>query len=376
MSILGDTEKFILILSQRDISHNKAGGAEMYLHNALKVLASEVNVVHIGMLCGSHTSSTEIIDGVMYMRKGRNLVITTLEGIAFYFKHRKQIIAVIDHSNTHQFFSFLWARKKRIFFIHQLAVEIWDYFLGKYLGKILRSFEEILIRLSKGDTITVSESTKKDLVSRGFTNVVICPEGNLPKNLVIPSCEKEGYLIYFGRVTEYKRVEYAIRLSHEVGKKLYILGRGSIKYNDKLKSLISELNADVEVLGYISKEVKDEIIKKAELLVMPSIREGWGLVITESANLGTPSIVFPVNGVIEAVNYGEAGFLTKGLTCQDMIDRYKEITPEQYSKMRLQAFEYSLKFTWDATAISFRDNVKRILENRGVLYSSILKLTE
>jgi glycosyltransferase involved in cell wall biosynthesis len=101
------------------------------------------------------------------------------------------------------------------------------------------------------------------------------------------------------------------------------------------------------------------------MLVLPSIREGWGLVITESANLGTPSLVYDVSGVVDAVKKGEAGFIADQINYLSLVEKIKNMTPESYAEIRENAFNYSLEFTWEQTANQFSDTVNGIIENRS-----------
>ena len=74
--------------------------------------------------------------------------------------------------------------------------------------------------LSRGTTITVSNSTKKDLLERHFKDVYICPEGNYIRYesyLIM----KKDYFIYVGRLVPYKRVEDAILMAHHLKEIVY-----------------------------------------------------------------------------------------------------------------------------------------------------------
>lgn len=355
---------FILVLSQRDINHPKAGGAEKYLHNALLDLAKEHKVVHFAARFEG-CEPYEVIDNIHYIRDGGNLLSVITKGMSFYRKHKKQVSLLIDHSNTHQFFTFLWARKKRVFFIHQMAIECWQYYYGKK-GNLFRWFEEVLIRLSRGTTITVSPSTKQDLIERGFRDVYVCAEGNdiildqLPEEDI-----KEDYLTYVGRLVPYKRVEDVIMLSKILQMPVKIVGRGQEAYTNKLKRLATKYKVDCEFTGFVSKEEKIDIVTKAKYNVLPSIREGWGLVITEAANLGTPSIVYNVNGVVDAVNQGRAGFIASQQNFHSLENIVRKTTDEEYNYIRAKAFEYSLEFTWEETSRQFHEAVNTILEKRS-----------
>ena len=69
--------------------------------------------------------------------------------------------------------------------------------------------------------------------------------------------------------------------------------------------------------------------------------------------------------MIEAVNYGKAGFLAKDTSWHSLVDAYNKITDKDYEKIRVAAFEYSKKFTWDKTAKEFEKIIKKILEKEG-----------
>nr|MDA3847019.1 glycosyltransferase [Vallitaleaceae bacterium] len=266
---------------------------------------------------------------------------------------------------SHQFFTFMWAKKKRIFFTHQLTLDIWQYYYG-WGGKLLSVLEEVLLRLSRGTAITVSPSTEKDLLARGFKEVYVCQEGNEIILTQLPAIAiKDEYLLYVGRLLPYKRVEDVIMLAKALDRHVKVMGRGPAKYINKLIELVKENHVDCEFTGYVSKEDKIEIMKKAYMLVLPSIREGWGLVITESANLGTPSLVYNVSVVVDAVKNGEAGFIADQINYLSLVQKIKNMTPESYAEIRENAFNYSLEFTWEQTANQFSDTVNGIIENRS-----------
>ena len=88
----------------------------------------------------------------------------------YYKKNRKNIDFVVDQCNTHRFFTPFWVkRKKENFYIHQLTREIWDINLNPPISTIGKLMETPLLWIYRKDyTITVSNSTKKDLLEIGF----------------------------------------------------------------------------------------------------------------------------------------------------------------------------------------------------------------
>jgi len=67
----------------------------------------------------------------------------------------------------------------------------------------------------------------------------------------------------------------------------------------------------VEAPGFVPTEVVEETLARALCLVLPSAREGYGLVVVEAAAVGTPSIVVrgEDNAATELVEDGVNGFV-------------------------------------------------------------------
>lgn len=159
----------ILALSWRDITSPKAGGAEVHTHEMLsRADKKKYKIVHFSTRRKGQ-AAYENIDGVIYIRYG-NAITVILSAMCYYSRHRDQIDFVIDQCNTHRFFTPLWVEpKKRIFYIHQLTKEIWNYSAKFPLSKIGKTLEESCLKLNcHALVITVSESIRDELVDRGY----------------------------------------------------------------------------------------------------------------------------------------------------------------------------------------------------------------
>ncbi|AZT91425.1 glycosyltransferase [Caldicellulosiruptor changbaiensis] len=357
--------KNILVLTQRDIFHKKAGGAERYLFNVLKGLSEHYKITCLCQNDGSQ-KDYEIYDNITFIRFKTNLISLIFKAMFYYKKNRENIDLVIDHTNTHQFFTFLYVTKnKRLLIVHQLALEIWEYYFPKYIGKVLKLLEKLLWRLSSGMAVTVSQSTKEDLQRFGFKEEFIWIVKNSIKHKYtsLPNTEKEDYLVSVGRLVPYKRFEDAIYLAKKLNRKIFIIGEGQERYKRKLRNYAKRIKADVIFTGYISEEKKQEIVEKAYMHIFPSIREGWGLVISEAANLGTPSLVYPVSGCLDATNYGKAGFVTKGIGKCYLLEKFLSIDREEYERMRICAFEFATQLNYNKQCEEFLRVIQTIIEN-------------
>lgn len=369
----------ILALSWRDIKSPNAGGAEVHTHEMLRRAdKSRYRIYHLATRAEGQSES-EVIDGVTYLRHG-NAITVILAAIQFYRKNRNNIDFVIDQCNTHRFFTPFWVpAKKRIFYIHQLTKEIWDYSANFPLSTIGKLTEEWMLKLDRHDAvITVSESTRDELVERGYDakKIKIIHNGvsfqPWERN---KWCEKEEKptFIYAGRYSPYKGINVAVEALTQVKQdnpdaRLWIIGKKNQEYVDKNLMPVCDQNhltwedatddnptGDIVSWGYVSEEKKLELLSRSHVLLFPSIREGWGIPITEAGCVGTPCIAFDSPGIREAVDYGKAGYLctdntVKGLAAQMHIAISDKMV---YSNKRESAYAYSSQFLWDEVGKEF-----------------------
>ncbi|KDR95604.1 Glycosyltransferase involved in cell wall bisynthesis [Peptoclostridium litorale DSM 5388] len=379
----------ILFLSWRDIKNPKRGGAEVFTHEMLKNIDhGRFEIVHFSPEFEGCKRS-ESIDGVLYIRSGSMFSVIP-RAMDFYRKYRSDIDFVVDQCNTHRFFSPLWVeREKRIFFIHQLTREIWFRHSKFPVNIIGHASENSLLRLYKNDfTITVSNSTRKDLVSLGFMpeRVSILPEGiNFRHFKSDEFLQKENVptFIYVGRFAKYKGIDDTIEAFCRLkmvfkDAKLWIVGKKDDSYiKNSLSPIISKYGlsygdpssgSDIVFWGFVSDEKKLELMSKSHALVFPSIREGWGLIVTESAAVGTPSIAYDSPGIVDAVDYGNAGFLCSENSVAGILSAMNAVIGDKmsYEKMRRNAYEYSLNFHWDNTAKEFEVFMETLVKDVNI----------
>lgn len=98
---------------------------------------------------------------------------------------------------------------------------------------------------------------------------------------------------------------------------------------------VGELGLDgaVEVPGFVSAEAVESAVARALCMLLPSRREGYGLVVIEAAASGTPSVVVAGadNAAVELVSEGENGFIAASASPEDLaaaILRVFEAGPE------------------------------------------------
>lgn len=393
--IVSDKRITILALSWRDIKAPKAGGAEVHTHEMLKRADKEkYRIYHFSPQSGNLLEE-ETVDSVIYLRSG-NFITVILKAMQFYRKNKSNIDFVIDQCNTHRFFTPFWVEgKKRIFYIHQLTKEIWDISARFPLSKIGKISEEWMLRLNKKDAvITVSNSTKRELIDRGYQSekIKIIHNGVSFKPWQEEQwCEKENVptFIYAGRYSPYKGIDVSIQAFAELKKtnpnaKLWIIGKKDQEYvdkhiqpickkynlewvdaeRDKEGNVIEPKQGDIISWGYVSEAKKLELLSRAWTLLFPSIREGWGIPVTEAGCVGTPCIAFNSLGISEAIDEGNAGYLCMENSVKGLLTQMRLVILDEkvYSDKRKKAYQYSSQFLWDEVGKEFGKFVDTLMK--------------
>ena len=164
--------------------------------------------------------------------------------------------------------------------------------------------------------LTGSESSRQELLHKGFRNVTIAPEGVDPNDCKIenPPARDPSLLLYVGRVKRYKGLDtllhaLAVLRARRPGIRLAVAGSGDDV--SRLKALATELGiADaVDFAGFVSARRKTELYHEAAIVLNSSRKEGWGLTSIEGNACGTPVVATNVPGLCDSVRDGETGFL-------------------------------------------------------------------
>jgi len=117
--------------------------------------------------------------------------------------------------------------------------------------------------------------------------------------------------LFVGRLSANKRPEMALAAFARArkvvpGACLDVVGDGPLR-----ERLEQHAPLGVRFLGRVDEASKARAMKAADVLVVPSRREGWGLVVTEAAALGTPSVAFDVPGLRDSVTASGMGRLVE-----------------------------------------------------------------
>jgi D-inositol-3-phosphate glycosyltransferase len=105
------------------------------------------------------------------------------------------------------------------------------------------------------------------------------------------------------------------------------------------------------------------VYSAADVLIMPSRSESFGLAALEAQACGVPVVASSVGGLHSAVRDGESGFLVRGREPRDYAARMLAIlsAPDLAARLSAEAVAHARKFPWDATVDLLLDAYAELL---------------
>jgi len=227
-------------------------------------------------------------------------------------------------------------RSKVVATIHGL-----DWQRGKWgtFAKAFLKFTERTATYIPDKTIVVSKSQKEYFESKYGRECIYIPNGvNIPQRKLPSGIIKEkfglngeDYLLWMGRLTPEKRVDWLIKAFKEIkgtmpNLKLVIAG-GSSATDEYVKGLKKFVGDDERIIftGYVAGQEKEELFSNALLFTLPSYLEGLPIVLLEAMSYELPCLVSNISPHREVINEGVNGFLFKSNSFSDFVKKLERL---------------------------------------------------
>ena len=349
----------ILIFNWRDIANPRAGGAEIYTHEIAKRLVErghDITWLTAGFEGGARE---EAVDGIRILREGNRATVYAKARARYERDLRGHFDVVIDEINTRPFMTPAFVDEPVVALIHQLAREFWfkaTVFPISLIGYLWLE-NHWLRRYGRIPTITVSDSTKSNLLQLGFRNVTVVLNGfNTPHTDEVPKKADAPTLVFVGRMVKTKRPHHAIRAFRIARQsvpdlQLWMVGDGPL-----LPRLRRRWGCEDGLCfcGRVSEEEKNRMMGEAHLILVPGIREGWGRIVTEANLMGTPAVGYCVPGLRDSIIDGRTGLLCKNKPSKMAMAVRELLTDRRYTLACAQrAMQTARKLTWERSVEAF-----------------------
>jgi glycosyltransferase involved in cell wall biosynthesis len=310
----------VLFVNWRDITHPEGGGSERYVHRMAEGLAAAG--LRVSLFCAAHdrAPAQETVRGVEVVRRGGRLAVYP-RALLHVLRHRPRLI--VDVQNGLPFGSTLVTRRPVVVLVHHVHREQWPIVFGRLGGALGWWVESVLApRLyRRSPYVTVSGATAEELEGLGIdrSRMTVVPNGVEPAPAVSATTSATPRLIVLGRLVPHKRVEHAIEVLARLrdrwpGLRLSVVGEGW--WEDELRARATALGVSglVDFHGFLDEQAKHEELARAWVHVCPSVKEGWGLVVTEAGAHRVPTVGYrSAGGLRESIVDGRSGLLVEDL---------------------------------------------------------------
>jgi glycosyltransferase involved in cell wall biosynthesis len=286
---------------------------------------------------------------------------------------RPEIVIVSGYHGLECWMAWLWARLRRRPLVMWYESNEFDYPRHWHLEWLKRIFVSGL-----DGAHVYGASNKAYLVKLGMR-----PDAVTLKRAVVdvntfatPASERphredgRTRLIYVGRLAEEKNLSFLLRGVAKAnlrlrGKSLSLTVAGSGPLETQLRRECAELGIEhlVEFVGYCPQKELPRLYAKADILVLPSVREPWGLVSLEAMLCGLPVLVSTQCGcAFDVVTpdtgwtfspWDEAGFV-------DLLTQLPEIPPDRLAAMGNQAWALAEQYSATACAERIMQSLRAI----------------
>lgn len=257
-------------------------------------------------------------------------------------------------------------------------------------GKTYRFLKEGLDRSIEGSEriITVSEFTKHEIM-----RLLSVPEEKIEVVYNAPACsdgcdispsrEEESvfdslkqrfgvrvpYVLFVGSIEPrknlkrlikaFKQIKKSEKLSHQL-----VLAGGKGWRNEEILREAASLSdsGDLVFTGFVSNMEKDVLYRNAELLVFPSLYEGFGIPPLEAMHHGCPVVAADAASIPEVV--GDAAYLVDPLEEESIAEGILKVLTDKplAETLRRRGFEREKLFTWEKSAEQFMEVIRGMAE--------------
>ncbi len=299
--------------------------------------------------------SIERVGGIKFLRKIRKAQL-----VNEFLKENKVQGVIADHWKSLELIN---TDKKKYCLIHGKEINHpKGSSLNKRIIKVLNNVEKVIAN---------SEFTKNLAINNGVNEerlIVINPGVDPAQELNKKSLQKVESLLKtksprlitvsrFDKRKNHEKVIMALRNLKQTYPDIVYICIGYGDEEENIKDLVKELDLESQVMFFtdISDDLKNSLIAKSNVFVMPSIIhktsvEGFGIAYVEAAQYGIPSLGGKDGGASDAIDNDKTGLICDGNNLDDVYSSLNSmIENRKYLELGKNAKEFVSKFQWEKT---------------------------
>ena len=299
--------------------------------------------------------SIERIGGIKFLRKIRKAQL-----INEFLKENKVQGIIADHWKS---LELIKTTKKKYCLIHGKEINHpKGSFQNKKIVKVLNNVKKVIANSEYTKNLAINIGVDKDKI------VVINPGVSPVKELNKKSLDKVESLLRiktprlitisrFDKRKNHEKVLMALRNLKQIYPNIVYICIGYGGEEENLKELVNELNLEAQVMFFkdISDDLKNALLAKSNIFVMPSIIhktsvEGFGIAYVEAAQYAVASLGGKDGGASDVIQHDKTGLICDGNNLEDIYSSlHSMIENKKYIELGKNAKELSSKFNWSNT---------------------------
>ncbi len=378
---------------------NTIGGGEHWYRKLADGLASKHRVTYLTRHQWKRSEGPDTAfktvavspGGPLYKKSGRRRMFGPVLfgiGIFFYMLRHGRRFEVIDCA-ANPFFSLIAVKVALSINRSKAAVvtdwfecwtnDYWKSYLGSIGGSIGYWLQSTSLRLSD-KAITFSQLVSERLRAEGYSSEIVCLRGlysGPTENVSVQSPSDPPFVLFAGRHIPEKRVASIPAAIDEARREIpnlvcKIFGEGPERQQVIKEIQKRSLEDVIQCPGFVDRNEIDEAMEQALCLVLPSEREGYGIVVVESAGRGTPAVVAASanSAASELIEDGENGFIAASAEPGDLAEAISRVYEGGIRLRERTANWFSENSDWlsvDRSVESAEDTFSRAKRNTSVV---------
>jgi len=296
--------------------------------------------------------SIERVGGIKLLRKYRKAQL-----INEFIKENKIEGIIADHWKS---LELIKTSKKKYCLIHSKEI---NHLKGSSQNKrvvgVLNNVEKVIANSEYTKNLAIQNGVNKDKI------IVINPGIDPIKEIDKKTLEKVESLLKvktprlitvsrFDKRKNHEKVIMAIRNLKQIYPDIVYICVGYGEEEENIKKLVKELELEGQVMFFknISNDLKNALVSKSNIFVMPSIIhkksvEGFGIAYIEAAQYGVPSIGGKDGGAADAINHEKTGLICDGNSLDDVYTSINSMLEnKKYIEYGNNAKKFVNKFQW------------------------------
>ncbi|MDA9694008.1 glycosyltransferase family 4 protein [Candidatus Pelagibacter sp.] len=304
--------------------------------------------------------SIERVGGIKFLRKIRKAQL-----INEYLKESKVQGVIADHWKS---LELIETNIKKYCLIHGKEINhAKGSSLNKRANKVLNSVEKVIANSEYTKNLAIQigvEQEKIVVINPGIWPVKELNKTSLTKveSLLKTKSPRLITVSRFDKRKNHEKVLMAVRNLKQIYPNIVYICIGYGEEEQNLKDLVNELDLSGQVMFFkeITDDLKNALVAKSNIFVMPSIKykssvEGFGIAYIEAAQYGVPSLGGVDGGAADAIQHDKTGLICDGNNLDDIYSSLNSmIENKKYLHFGKNAKELSSKFDWSNTIEQYK----------------------